>query len=130
MSYYKTGNVTIDSTGIGGSVFTTSVSNGTCSPAWTSTSATTYTINPTNSYPSTVSINESGITMKEDSDIVFGGRSLKKTLDAIESRLAILDPNIHFEAEWEELKRLGDEYRALEKVLKEKMVTWDILKRE
>ena len=128
MSYYKTGNVTINTMGTSNTVLTGTGGNGTWWGA--PTSATTYTINPSNVNPASVLINENGITMKDESDIIFGGKSLKKTLEAIESRLAILDPNVKFEAEWDELKQLGDEYRALEQVLKEKMATWDILKRE
>ncbi len=47
----------------------------------------------------------------------------------IESRLAILKPAPELEAEWDELKRLGDEYRALESEIREKMKTWDVLKK-
>lgn len=61
-------------------------------------------------------------------DIIMNGTSLKDTLAAIESRLAILKPNVALEKEWEELKRLGDEYRALEQEINEKMKTWDTLR--
>ena len=64
----------------------------------------------------------------EKADIVLNGVSLKDTLAALESRLAILKPSVAIEAEWEELKRLGDEYRKLEQEIKEKMKTWDTLK--
>jgi hypothetical protein len=130
MSYYKTGNVTINTMGLSNTVLTGVGGNGTWWGTPSSTSATTYTINPSNVNPASVLINENGITMKDESDIMFGGKSLKKRLDAIEARLAILDPNIQFEAEWDKLKQLGDEYRALEQVIKEKMAAWDILKRE
>jgi hypothetical protein len=126
---YTLGNVTIDSTGIGGSVYTSSGSNGSwASPAYTASSP--YTINTTIAPSSKVSINSDGIAMEDGADIIFGNKSLKKRLDAIEARLAILDPNVKFESEWEDLKRLGDEYRALEQAIKEKMAAWDILKRE
>ena len=126
---YTLGNVTIDSTGIGGSVYTSSGSNGSwASPAYTASSP--YIINTTIAPSSKVSINSDGIAMEDGADIIFGNKSLKKRLDAIEARLAILDPNIQFEAEWDDLKRLGEEYRALEEVIKEKMAAWDVLKRE
>jgi hypothetical protein len=32
------------------------------------------------------------------------------------------------ESEWEELKALGEQYRALEQHIQEKMATWDKLK--
>lgn len=62
-------------------------------------------------------------------DLVINGVSLKDTLTAIESRLAILKPAAELEAEWAELKRLGDEYREMEKEIREKMKSWDILKK-
>ena len=65
----------------------------------------------------------------EKADIFMNGVSLKDTLASIESRLAILKPDVALEAEWEELKRLGDEYRKLEKEINEKVRTWDILKK-
>lgn len=103
---------------------------------WNSTSATTYTLGAStgtystnwNSQPTTVIINDKGIAMREDADLTIGGKSVKKMLEAIEERLAILEPNTKLESEWAELKRLGDEYRALEKEIQEKMKTWDILK--
>lgn len=65
-----------------------------------------------------------------DGDIKLNGRSMSDLLDKIEQRLALLTPNTELEAEWEELKALGDQYRQLEQYIKEKSKTWDILKRE
>jgi hypothetical protein len=50
-------------------------------------------------------------------------------LDAIEERLGILRPNNDLEGKWENLKALGDEYRALEKDILEKEKIWDLLKK-
>jgi flagellar motility protein MotE (MotC chaperone) len=44
--------------------------------------------------------------------------------------LAILKPNLELEEEFQELKELGDQYRALEVHIKEKMKTFDTLRRE
>ena len=66
----------------------------------------------------------------EEADIIINGVSLSSTLKAIESRLAMLKPAEHLEAEWEELKRLGDEYRALEEEIRAKMKTWETLKKD
>lgn len=66
----------------------------------------------------------------DNADIDINGVSLKSTLAGIQQRLALLEPNPALEKEWEELKRLGDEYRALEKEIKDRMKTWDILKKE
>ena len=64
-----------------------------------------------------------------DGDIKLKGKSLSETLDKIEQRLAILHPNEKLEAKWEELKKLGDMYRALEKDILEKEKIWDTLKK-
>lgn len=66
----------------------------------------------------------------ENADIDINGVSLKQTLLDIQSRLAMLTPNPTLEKEWEELKELGDQYRKLEQEIKDKMKTWDILKKE
>jgi hypothetical protein len=65
----------------------------------------------------------------KDADIVLNGKSVRATLEAIEERLAILQPNPELEKEWEELKDLGQRYRTLEAEIKEKMRVWDILKK-
>lgn len=63
----------------------------------------------------------------DKADIIMNGTSIKNTLAAIESRLALLTPNAKLEKEWEELKRIGDEYRQLEAEITEKMKTWNTL---
>jgi hypothetical protein len=65
----------------------------------------------------------------EDADVVINGKSLRFTLEKLEERLAMLEPNHELEKEWSELKRLGDAYRQLEKDIQEKTKTWDILKK-
>jgi hypothetical protein len=77
---------------------------------------------------STITINTNGIEMQPGTDIVIGGQSLMKTLDVINERLAILQPNTRLESEWSELKKLGERYRAMEQDLLEKARAWDILK--
>lgn len=64
-----------------------------------------------------------------EGDIKLKGKSLSETLDKIEQRLAILHPNEKLEAKWEELKKLGDMYRALEKDIIEKEKIWETLKK-
>ena len=63
-------------------------------------------------------------------NIIVKGVNLTDTLNAIESRLGILRPNHKIEEEWQELKELGDRYRALEQEINRKMEVWDLLKRE
>lgn len=64
----------------------------------------------------------------ENADIEINGESLVGMLRAIEDRLNILRPNESLESEWEELRALGEQYRALEKHIQEKQATWDRLR--
>lgn len=113
----------------GNITLTTGMWNGTSSAtSWTSPA---YTINAAStSATSPVQISQAGITLDGNSDLVIGGTSIKQTLANIESRLALLRPSPELEAEWVELKRLGDDYRKLESDIKEKMKTWDTLNRK
>jgi hypothetical protein len=63
-----------------------------------------------------------------EADIEINGESMIGMLRNIEQRLNILRPNTELESEWEELKALGEQYRALEQHIQEKMATWDKLK--
>ena len=74
-----------------------------------------------------VKISGTGIEMDEGCDIQIGERSLMKTLDQINERLAIVERNLKLEEEFAELKELGEQYRKLEQELKERMTTWDLL---
>ena len=64
----------------------------------------------------------------EDADIEINGKSLAKTIQALEERLNVLNINPELEKEWAELKELGDKYRALETKLKEQGKMWEKLK--
>ena len=64
----------------------------------------------------------------EEADIEINGISLLKTMQEIQSRLNLLQPNTAIEAEWNELFELGQKYRALEQHIKDKQATWDKLK--
>jgi hypothetical protein len=74
-----------------------------------------------------VKIGQSGLDLDANCDIKIGNTSLKTFMNIVEQRLAILTPNPNLEKEWNELKQLGDQYRALEKHINEKMTTWNIL---
>lgn len=120
---------------------------------WGSTMATsnTYTINPssttagsifvsTGTYgtptwttgASPVQMNQSGkIQLNgKDADVEINGLSLKKVLEGIEDRLGMLRPAADLEKDWDELRRLGNEYRQLEREIREKMAVWDTLKKQ
>jgi hypothetical protein len=63
-----------------------------------------------------------------DADIEVNGESLMATLSIIKERLNYLQVNPELEAEWNELRVLGDQYRKLEQHIKDKQATWDKLK--
>jgi hypothetical protein len=87
--------------------------------------------------------NNSGVNIKDNSwiadnwqaakisanDIDIDGRNLTEVLKSIEQRLAILKPNADLEHRWEELKKLGDQYRKLEKEILAQEGVWDTLKK-
>lgn len=58
------------------------------------------------------------------------GRDLCQILDAIESRLGVLNPNPELEKEFDELKELGDAYREAEKKFLEQKRVFEILKKQ
>ena len=64
----------------------------------------------------------------ENADIEINGKSLIDMLKGIEERLNILTVNSELETEWEELRALGNQYRALEQHILDKQATWDKLK--
>lgn len=122
--------------------YTVSGSNGTCWPTgsstsidWANTTITTGTGTGASGYyysninnPATL---DSAGTLElrgNNADIKVNGRSLMSAIDAIEQRLNILTPNPELEAEWDELRELGERYRALEKQCKEKGEMWNKLK--
>ena len=64
-----------------------------------------------------------------DGDITVKGRSLYEFMESVEQRLNILRPNPDLEAEWDQLRELGEQYRKLEKQLTEKSQMWATLKK-
>ena len=79
----------------------------------------------------TIKIDNQGvIDIPQGGDLRIGNVSLTERLDRIESRLAILRPNAELEKEFAELKALGDQYRALEQDIQERLKTFETLKRE
>jgi hypothetical protein len=64
----------------------------------------------------------------KDADVDINGKSLNTWMEKVEERLNILTPNPELEKEWDELRRLGERYRKLEKKCKEKSEVWKKLK--
>ena len=65
-----------------------------------------------------------------EGNITWQGRDMREWFEAVENRLGMLRPNPKMEADWDELKELGDQYRALEQKLTEQQRVFDILKQE
>jgi hypothetical protein len=95
-------------------IFTT---NGTNTLPW-------LTASPNGPASTSTKINLNG----ENADIEVNGWSLVAAVKRIEARLDLFQPNPELESEWEELRSLGEQYRALEQQLKDKQATWDRLK--
>jgi hypothetical protein len=77
--------------------------------------------------------NTTGISGKielngDNADITVNGVSLVDMLATIQDRLNILTPNLKMEQEWDQLRELGEQYRALEIKLKEQGDMWAKLK--
>jgi len=107
-------------------------SNGT-NAMWTTTSTGTssgsFRLSP--DYNTTAAtIEQSGkMTLRgKNADLDINGKSLKDWMEKVEERLNILTPNPELEKEWDELRRLGERYRKLEKKCKEKAEVWNKLK--
>ena len=92
---------------------------------WTTNSgiSDSYTVGPTWANETSAKIKLDG----PEADIEINGESLISMLKAIEQRLNILNPNSKLESEWEELRELGNAYRALEARIQSKIKTWDAI---
>jgi len=64
----------------------------------------------------------------DNADIEINGRSVMQILDGLEQRLGLLKCREDLEADWSELKALGDQYRAMVKSIEEKTQMWTTLK--
>ena len=96
----------------------------------------TYTTNTTSPFLATGSnpamvVNQSGSIdiQGQNADIKINGKSMKTWMEAVEERLNILTPNPELEKDWDDLRRLGQRYRALERKCKEKAQMWAALKK-
>jgi hypothetical protein len=125
-----------------GNVF---VSTGTGSSVWKNTTGTSYTIpvSGTGSNP-IVSIGADGTKTslkvagnaeilgdtKISGNLTVDGVNIGELLAGIQSQLGLLIPNPQIEEEFDQLRKLGDQYRKLETLIKEQKRIWDILKKE
>ena len=66
----------------------------------------------------------------DEADIEINGISLKQTLEDIQQRMAILQPNPELEKEFKELREIRQKYIQLEHNLLEKKEMWDTLNKD
>jgi hypothetical protein len=71
-----------------------------------------------------LSTSVSGQLTGDAADLTINGVSLAKTLEGIQQRLNMLQPNPEMEAQWDELRELGQRYRELEQQCIEKSRMW------
>ena len=64
----------------------------------------------------------------EDADVEVNGWSLVAAVKRIEQRLGLFQPNPELEAEWSDLRELGEQYKKLEQHIQDKQATWDRIK--
>ena len=95
------------------------------SPVWTTTTNNTggYTFANQNIQP-----NNTVHIKGENADLLINDKSLTTWMEKVEERLNILTPNPELEKEWDDLRRLGERYRKLEKKCREKADMWQKLK--
>jgi len=104
----------------------------------------TYTTNTTNATSPWVTVSNGGtgsspamtinpsatIDLRgENPDIKINGKSMVTWMEKVEERLNILTPNPELEKDWDDLRKLGNRYRTLEKKCKEKAQMWAALKK-
>ena len=112
-------NVTIGST-----THTSATGINVSSPVWTTnTTAGQYSFAGQNIQPG-----GKVVIQGKDADLVIGDKSLKTWMEKVEERLNILTPNPEMEAEWDQLRKLGERYRKLEKKCQEQSDMWKKLK--
>lgn len=111
------------------------------------TSSTTYTLSPTATSatamwaPTSIGTDWNALSINgstqpsgtlslqgKDADIDLNGKSMREWMEKVEEKLNILTVNPELESEWQELKVLGEQYRALEQHIIKKMKTWNKLK--
>jgi hypothetical protein len=118
-------------TGIGG--YTIGGLNGTTgsNTVWTTntTAAGSFTIGPNYSAVGTQLDQNGRMSLRgENADLDINGKSMLQWMQKVEERLNILTPNSDLEKDWDDLRKLGERYRKLEKKCKQKAEMWNKLK--
>jgi hypothetical protein len=118
-------------TGIGG--YTIGGLNGATgsNTIWTTntTAAGSFTIGPNYSAVGTQLDQNGRMSLRgENADLDINGKSMLQWMQKVEERLNILTPNSDLEKDWDDLRKLGERYRKLEKKCKQKAEMWTKLK--
>ena len=113
--------------GASGAFWTTTGTGTSATPVWQTTNPYTAMGSGTTQPGGTVSCKK--VTLAgDDADLDINGKSLKVWMEKVEERLNILTTNPKLEEDWDDLRKLGDRYRKLEKKCKEKADMWNKLK--
>lgn len=120
-----------------GITYTNNTTTGITGPTYTiGSGGPAYTLGPGSINQGNVSIantqfESSGkMVMKgKEADIEINGKSMSAWMEKVEQRLNILYPNPDVEKDWDDLRRLGERYRKLEKKCQEKSKMWEALKK-
>lgn len=112
------GGTNITGGAIGSGIYTTTTTTGTGGYNWNIGGS-----------PTTISQSGRMSLQGKDADIEINGKSMSDWMAKVEERLNILTPNPELEKEWDELRRLGERYRKLEKKCQEKAEMWKQLKK-
>jgi hypothetical protein len=127
-TYGAVPNVSIGGMSGTGTVWTTANAGAT----WTTTSTGTGPVwqSPYTAIGTGQNVQPSGkvVIQGKDADLVIGDKSMRDWMEKVEERLNILTPNPELEKEWDDLRKLGERYRKLEKKCREKADMWKRLK--
>ena len=123
------GNVTTPSYTISATPWVGSATGATTNLTWSNpnvwTTSGSFTVNPVATGTGGGNISAGTLSLNgNNADIKINGVSIVDMLKRIEERINILTVNQGLESEWQELRELGDQYRALEQRIKDKMETW------
>lgn len=93
-------------------------------------STSSYTIDTVTGWNTTpgIQVTQGNIQVNHDGDIKLGDRSLKEFIDDVEKRLNILRPSLELEEKWDELRKLGEQYRELEKNILQQQELMKVIK--
>jgi hypothetical protein len=98
---------------------------------WTTNTTATgsFTIGPNYSAVGTQLDQNGRMSLRgENADLDINGKSMLQWMQKVEERLNILTPNSDLEKDWDDLRKLGERYRKLEKKCKQKAEMWTKLK--